>query len=99
MDIQEQRRLRVLFLASWYPNKEHPVSGIFVKRHAFAALEYCDVAVLHVHLGSIDRSIDVAEDNGIIEVRVYQKMSTNPNRWIRDLSTRRLSIWDICVVL
>ncbi|MDD2754802.1 MAG: glycosyltransferase, partial [Methanothrix sp.] len=88
MDIHEQRRLRVLFLASWYPNKEHSVSGIFVKRHALAASQYCDVAVLHVHLGSIDRSIDVAEDNGIIEVRVYQKMSTNPNRLIRDLSNQ-----------
>ncbi|MCX6641889.1 MAG: glycosyltransferase, partial [Candidatus Bathyarchaeota archaeon] len=41
-----------------------------------------------VHLGSIDRSIDVAEDNGIIERRAYQKMSTNPNRWIRDLSNQ-----------
>lgn len=88
MDIQEQRRLRVLFLASWYPNREHPVSGIFVKRHALAASQYCDVAVLYVHLGLIDRSIDVAEDNGIIEVRVYQKMSTNPNRLIRDFSNQ-----------
>jgi hypothetical protein len=47
--------IKVLFLASWYPNREHPVSGIFVKRHALAVSNYCDVAVLYVHLGDVER--------------------------------------------
>ncbi len=86
MDLQEKRRLKVLFIASWYPNKEHPVSGIFIKRHAFAVSKYCDVAVLHVHLGSIENSIDVAEDNGILEVRVYKKVNPCPHGLIGYLS-------------
>lgn len=88
MDFQKERRHRILFLASWYPNKEHPVSGIFVKRHALAASQYCNVAVLHVHLGSTESSIDVSEDNGILEVKVYRKLSTNPNRVIREISNQ-----------
>jgi len=31
MDLPKKKRLKVLFIASWYPNKEHPVSGIFIK--------------------------------------------------------------------
>ena len=88
MDFQKERRHRILFLASWYPNKEHPVSGIFVKRHALAASQYCNVAVLHVHLGSSESSIDVSEENGILEVKVYRKLSTNPNRVIREISNQ-----------
>jgi glycosyltransferase involved in cell wall biosynthesis len=88
MDLQEKKRFKVLFIASWYPNKEHPVSGIFIKRHAVAVSKYCEVAVLHVHLGSIDESIDVEEENGILVVRVYRKISTHPHRLRRDISNQ-----------
>jgi glycosyltransferase involved in cell wall biosynthesis len=88
MDHQEKKRLKVLFIASWYPNKEHPVSGIFIERHAIAVSKYCDVAVLHIHLGSIDEGIDVKEENGILVVRVYRKISTHPNRLMRDISNQ-----------
>ncbi|MFA6468252.1 MAG: glycosyltransferase [Bacteroidota bacterium] len=41
-------RYKVLFLASWYPNKVHPLLGIFVKRKAKAMAQLCDIAVIHV---------------------------------------------------
>jgi len=86
MDLPEKKRLKVLFIASWYPNKEHPVSGIFIKKHAMAVSKYCNVAVLYIHLGSIEDSIDVIEENGILEVIVYKKLSTH--RLIRYLSNQ-----------
>ena len=88
MGVQENKRLKVLFIASWYPNMEHPVSGIFIKRHAIAVSKYCDVAVLHVHFGAIDDRINVAEENSILEVRVYKKMSAHSHRLIRDISNQ-----------
>ncbi len=45
-------RLRVLFLTSWYPTANHPVSGIFVREHAKAVRRFDDVVV--VHLAGID---------------------------------------------
>jgi len=40
-------RLQVLFITAWYPTKEHPVWGVFVREHAKAVRLYDDVAVLH----------------------------------------------------
>jgi glycosyltransferase involved in cell wall biosynthesis len=82
-DKSEARRLKVLFLASWYPNKEHPVSGIFVKRHAIAVSNYCDVAVLYVHLGDTEDETDVNRENNLLEVRVYRKKHRYNNKWMK----------------
>jgi glycosyltransferase involved in cell wall biosynthesis len=82
-DKSEAGRLKVLFLASWYPNKEHPVSGIFVKRHAIAVSTYCDIAVLYVHLGDIETETDVTRENNLIEVRVYRKRHQYNNKWMK----------------
>jgi glycosyltransferase involved in cell wall biosynthesis len=88
MGLQKDKRLKVLFVTSWYPNKEDAVSGIFIKRHAIAVSKYCDVAILYVHLGAFDEGIDVIEENGILEVMVYRRKSTNSHRLIRDLSNQ-----------
>lgn len=88
MGLQKDKRLKVLFVTSWYPNKEDAVSGIFIKRHAIAVSKYCDVAILYVHLGAIDDCIDVIEENGILEVRVYRRKSTNSHRLIRGISNQ-----------
>jgi glycosyltransferase involved in cell wall biosynthesis len=82
-DKPKARRLKVLFLASWYPNKEHPVSGIFVKRHAIAVSNYCDVAVLYVHMGDTEDETDVNRENNLLEVRVYRKKHQYDKKWMR----------------
>lgn len=42
------RRLKILFIAGWYPRKDNPVAGIFVREHAKAVSLYNDVTVLYV---------------------------------------------------
>jgi glycosyltransferase involved in cell wall biosynthesis len=41
------RRLKILFLTEWYPVREQPVKGIFVREHARAVAGRHDVVVLH----------------------------------------------------
>lgn len=41
-------RLKVLFVTSWYPTREQPIGGIFVREHAKAVQLYDDVVVLHL---------------------------------------------------
>jgi len=67
-------KLKILFIAEWYPSKENPVNGIFIKEFAKAVLLYNDVIILHI-LG-IDRSVkrlhEISDDveNGIRTIRV-----------------------------
>lgn len=44
---EPSRRLKVLFITSWYPTKENPVAGVFVREHAKAVRLYDDVVVPH----------------------------------------------------
>ncbi len=73
---------RVLFLATNYPNQENQISGIFVRRYALAVSKYCNVAVLHVHMGS-RQGITVSTDDGLVEVIVYRKLSKSKNSLLR----------------
>lgn len=40
--------MKVLWLASWYPNKYEPVNGDFVQRHAQAVAALLPITVIHV---------------------------------------------------
>ncbi|MCB9225214.1 MAG: glycosyltransferase [Crocinitomicaceae bacterium] len=40
------KRMRILFLTSWYPNSEDDQIGNFVRQHALAVAKYCEVHVL-----------------------------------------------------
>jgi glycosyltransferase involved in cell wall biosynthesis len=44
-----QQRLRVLFLPSWYPAEDNPVSGLYIREHARAAFLYNDIVVLYAY--------------------------------------------------
>ena len=44
--MESKERLKVLFLADWYPSEENPVAGIFVREHAKAVALYDDVTVI-----------------------------------------------------
>jgi len=41
-------RIKVLFLTSWYPNKENPMEGVFIREHARAISKYDDLIVVHL---------------------------------------------------
>lgn len=40
--------MKVLWLASWYPNKLDKFTGDFIQRHAQAVSQYCEVEVIYV---------------------------------------------------
>ena len=73
----KELRYRILFLASWYPNRTSNVLGMFVKRKAEALSKLCDISVLFVtmdeSLKNKDYEIEAGSENGIFTVRVYFK--------------------------
>ena len=44
-----EKKKNILYLSSWYPNAEDPTLGIFVRRHALAASQYCTITVVHAY--------------------------------------------------
>lgn len=68
------RKIKVLFLASWYPNRLNKFEGLFVKKHALAASMNSEVSVLYVALDKdLKEKYDVSTEteDGILTVRVY----------------------------
>lgn len=76
MSLKCHMRLKILFLATWYPSRIHPLAGIFIKRQVESVSKYCDASVLYVDM---DRhmhrlfDIDIHWENDILTVRVYFK--------------------------
>lgn len=83
-EIQEtgDERLKILHIAGWYPSKENPVAGVFVREHVKATALYNDVVVLYSE--GVDREIrglyrieDNLED-GIRTLRLRHRKSPIP---------------------
>ncbi len=70
-------RYKILFLASWFPNRTSRVLGVFVKKKAIAISRKCDVAVLYVSADPSMRDknfdIDCRVEDELLIVRVYFK--------------------------
>jgi len=71
------RRLKVLFIALWYPYDDNPSCGVFTKEHARAAARNNEVRVLHVIEGKpsclLPRRQESGADDGAYDVtRVYR---------------------------
>jgi glycosyltransferase involved in cell wall biosynthesis len=47
--MQDERRLKVLFLPAWYPSEINAIAGISIKEFAEAASAYNDIVVLYVY--------------------------------------------------
>ena len=62
-------RKKILWLASWYPNKLAPFDGDFIQRHARAAALYNDIHVIHV----------VGDGRGIIQNNVHEDLHQSQN--------------------
>jgi glycosyltransferase involved in cell wall biosynthesis len=69
------QRKKILWLVSWYPNRNDRFDGDFIQRHARAAAIYQDVHVIFVTDGEMKKSID--EDwnyaTGLTEQIIYFK--------------------------
>ncbi len=77
MGAKVNNRLKVLHLARWYPNRWDPMLGLFIKRHAEAAVGCCDVGVVYTQ--QIDERlcehqtyvIDFSEENHVPTAKIY----------------------------
>jgi glycosyltransferase involved in cell wall biosynthesis len=63
--------MKILFLSAWYPHRNDPMSGLFVRKHAEAVALFCEVTVLYVH-----------HDNEINEFEIVTNKNGNLNEII-----------------
>ena len=77
------RKLSVLHLVRWYPNREDPMPGLFVQRHAEASALGVKATVVYAHglkpAGKKIPSYEICEEekNGVHTVRVYYRLPKN----------------------
>ena len=50
--------MKVLWLASWYPNPYEPVNGDFVQRHAQSVAQCLPIDVIHVVQLGKDKTVE-----------------------------------------
>lgn len=77
-NVDDPKRLNILFLTTWYPSDHDQVAGIFVREHAKAVAKFHNVIVVHAMYsrhGQIARPLIVDErsEDGIRTVRVTWK--------------------------
>ena len=73
------KKLNILFLASWYPNTESTQAGNFIQQHAKAVAEFVNVSVIYVvaKQGLTEQEVSINQENGIYEVIVYYPKVTS----------------------
>jgi glycosyltransferase involved in cell wall biosynthesis len=73
-----ERRLNVLFLPKWYPGRNDPFNGIFIKNHAKAVATRCNVSVLFVNgvVSSENRyELELDQEDNVYTFRSYFEKS------------------------
>jgi glycosyltransferase involved in cell wall biosynthesis len=73
----ENKRIKVLFLPKWYPNKFDVLDGVFVVDHAKAVHLKHDLYVLFVHSDptlKIKKTVEFSQSNGYPELIIYFKV-------------------------
>src|SRR3954468_255177 len=66
-------RKKILWLVSWYPNRNDPFDGDFIQRHAHAAALVHDIHVLYVGEADIEHPLEeeFTGATGLTEQRIY----------------------------
>jgi L-malate glycosyltransferase len=54
----KEKKIKALWLPSWYPTKYHIKSGLFIEKQAIATAEFCDVALIYIS-PSIEKEIEI----------------------------------------
>lgn len=82
----ESKKIHVLYLPKWYPNKYDSMPGLFIKRHGLAVSKKCDISVLYVHLDdqSLQQKAIFSQQNedGLFTLRIYFRRSSIPIKLI-----------------
>ena len=69
------KKLHILFVASWYPNRNQPVLGNFIQRHAKAAASKCTVSVVAAFSSDTTFGLDENHSGNLSEyVTLYPKI-------------------------
>jgi glycosyltransferase involved in cell wall biosynthesis len=71
-------RLKILYFASWYPNRYDKVLGLFIKNKAQAVSSLCDVAVIYAMKDPAAKNvfdIESSYEKAVFTVRVYFRTS------------------------
>jgi glycosyltransferase involved in cell wall biosynthesis len=74
--MEAPKKLNVLFLPAWYPNRNDSMLGLFVQRHAIAVSEFANVSVLAVisdEKAAQLYQIESHVQDGITEILIYTK--------------------------
>jgi glycosyltransferase involved in cell wall biosynthesis len=70
-----EKKLHILFVASWYPNRNQPVLGNFIQRHAQAVAALHNVSVVAAFSSANHSCIDEHHDGNLSEfVAHYPKL-------------------------
>ncbi len=82
------KKLNVLFLSSWYPNRVTTTKGNFVQRHAEAVATRCNVVAISVIEDAAVRGqkyeVQRQMENGVDTIRIYTKPGLGKvSKWIR----------------
>ncbi|HNY02397.1 MAG TPA: glycosyltransferase [Bacteroidales bacterium] len=86
------RRLHILFLPRWYPDRYDPMPGLFIQRQAEALAAFCDVAVIYAVPDPLCPSAlesDFCNENGVRVLRVYYQAAGAPGSWFGRLREAR----------
>ncbi|HEX5151402.1 MAG TPA: glycosyltransferase [Parafilimonas sp.] len=78
--------MKVLWLASWYPDEFEPTNGDFVRRHAKAVSQFMDVDVIHVVQAGKDfttlSEVEVDNDGSLREFIHYFAFKKTGMAWL-----------------
>lgn len=69
--------MKVIWIASWYPNEVFPFNGDFIQRMAQAVAKHCDIAVLTAVESMRESGVEVQRGE-ILEIIVYYQAPQNP---------------------
>lgn len=79
VDQSDSRKIHVLYIPKWYPNKYDPMPGLFIKRHAETLVGLCEVSLLYVHAeDQLDVNLSTiikTDEDGIRTWRIYFRKS------------------------
>jgi L-malate glycosyltransferase len=60
--LDQNKKIKTLFISSWYPNRMKPTLGNFVQKHAEAAARFSDVTVLHVCFDNCKNKFEIVHE-------------------------------------
>ncbi|HNW73379.1 MAG: glycosyltransferase [Bacteroidales bacterium] len=80
------RKIKVLFITRWYPNRYDPMPGLFIQRLAEALTPWCDLAVVCVFPDtecSQKNEVDFKIENEVRVLRIYLRKKSGKPRTLQ----------------